>query len=146
MTQPDPVVDFDDVLEGRVANGTVAFVGTEPVADLAARAGAAGWRLFHVDVSAATGKDDVLDAWRSAADFPGWFGGNWDALADSLSDLSWIHAAGYVVLFEGGVELSQNDQRSADTNSSIMDEATAHWADNGTPFVVLDRGRKPRAH
>ena len=34
-----------------------------------------------------------------ALDFPSYFGMNWDALSDCLTDMSWRPAAGYALLF-----------------------------------------------
>ena len=34
-------------------------------------------------------KDALLAALSERVGFPGWFGGNWDALSDCLRDLSW---------------------------------------------------------
>jgi hypothetical protein len=42
-------------------------------------------------------KDALLKALAAALDFPAWFGANWDALEDCLSDLP---DAGHVLLFE----------------------------------------------
>ena len=35
------------------------------------------------------GKDAILAALSRSLGFPDWFGGNWDALEDCLTDLSW---------------------------------------------------------
>ena len=46
-----------------------------------------------------------------ALEFPQWFGGNWDALEDCLTDLSWSKAAGHVLLFEGAGGLAARRAR-----------------------------------
>lgn len=129
--------DFDDVLEGRVPNGIVLFTGVDDAGDLASKAGVDGWKLIHIDGSAVSTKADYLQAWCDAAAFPDTFGHNWDALADALTDLSWLHASGYVVLVEGLDDAAEG----AATGWEIMSEACDSWADDGTPFVVLRRNR-----
>ena len=41
---------------------------------------------------------DALRAVARALQFPDWFGGNWDALEDCLSDLAWRKGEGHVLL------------------------------------------------
>lgn len=42
----------------------------------------------------------LFDAIGEALQFPDWFGRNWDALEDCLTDLSWCQADGHVFVFE----------------------------------------------
>jgi RNAse (barnase) inhibitor barstar len=49
-------------------------------------------------------KQPLLRNIAAALEFPDWFGGNWDALEDCLSDLSWHPAAGHVLVFENAKE------------------------------------------
>src|SRR5690606_39923890 len=54
-------------------------------------AGAAlDFAVVAIDFASCTGKDDALARFARALRFPEWFGGNWDALQDCLSDLSWL--------------------------------------------------------
>ena len=45
-------------------------------------------------------KEDLLDRIALAISFPEWFGRNWDALEDCLTDLSWCPAQGHVFVFD----------------------------------------------
>ena len=45
-------------------------------------------------------KAALLREIAAALEFPGGFGANWDALADSLGDLSWLSAPGYLLLLD----------------------------------------------
>jgi len=42
-----------------------------------------------VNVALAPGKEALIASIASSLGFPEWFGGNWDALEDCLTDLSW---------------------------------------------------------
>jgi hypothetical protein len=133
------VTDIGDILEGRISNG-IYRLGIDVAAnDVGATIGSAGWRLVFLDGSAVTTKAEYLQAWCDEAEFPEWFGHNWDALADAASDLSWLHANGYVVLFDNAEEFATKSAADAATALEIMAEAAAHWASNGTPFIVLLR-------
>lgn len=50
-------------------------------------------------VTLAPGKDAMLASIAASLDFPGWFGGNWDALEDCFTDLSWRKGDKHVFLF-----------------------------------------------
>lgn len=51
-----------------------------------------------VDGSAVQSRAELLDSIGAALEFPDYFGRNWDALDDCLRDLSWLPAAGYVLI------------------------------------------------
>jgi len=98
-----------------------------------------------IDFRGCTGKDEALARLATALRFPDWFGGNWDALADSLADLSWLPAPGYVLLLEGIDAWRDADPVAFETLSDVLDEATARWARDRIPFWALlpTRGAPP---
>jgi len=75
--------------------------------------------------------------------FPPYFGENWDALADCLTDLSWAPAEGYAILLSRLTGLAQQDCFTA---LDVLDEAAIFWADNGVPFFVLMEGTGRHAY
>jgi Barstar (barnase inhibitor) len=83
-------------------------------------------------------KEQLLKNIAAALQFPGWFGQNWDALEDSLTDLSWLGAGGHVLLFE--------NPRPGDDLGVLMDvlrSSAEWWAGRGKPFfaVFIDPAR-----
>ena len=74
----------------------------------------------------------LLHNMASALGFPDWFGHNWDALEDCLTDLSWRDAPGYVLLIEG--------PRPGDDLGVLIDilrSSAEFWAGRGKPFFAL---------
>jgi hypothetical protein len=47
----------------------------------------------------------LFDEWSAALQFPLYFGDNWDAFRDCLTDLAWLPAEGYVLLIADAVHL-----------------------------------------
>lgn len=92
----------------------------------------------RVDLPAGATREAILDAVAAGLAFPEWFGRNWDALEDCLTDLSWRDAAGYVVVL-GGVEPSDD----AGVLIDVLSAAATFWAARGKPFfaVLLDPAR-----
>src|SRR5215510_9162043 len=57
--------------------------------------------VTSVSLAGVRDKSELLARLSRALRFPDWFGGNWDALEDCLTDLSWLKADGHVLLIEG---------------------------------------------
>lgn len=77
-------------------------------------------------------KAALLNNMACALGFPDWFGHNWDALEDCLTDLSWRDAAGYVLLIES--------PRPGDELGVLVDilrSSAESWAGRGKPFFAL---------
>jgi RNAse (barnase) inhibitor barstar len=69
--------------------------------------------------------------------FPAYFGMNWDALNDCLTDMSWRPAAGYVLLFKNWGAFARNDPGSGETARHIFEEAAKYWQEKSVPFYVI---------
>ena len=76
----------------------------------------------------------VFEAFAHALGFPAWFGRNWDALEDCLCDLSWLEAAGYVLLLERHEALAGEE---LGTLREVLAAAAEFWAGEGKPFLAL---------
>ena len=86
-----------------------------------------------------TDKPAMLDAIAKALTFPAWFGQNWDALEDSLADLSW-HEGGVALLIEAA---DTPEHRAPDDSAMLFDilaGAADYWATEKRPFAVFLRG------
>ncbi|TMI19544.1 MAG: barstar family protein [Betaproteobacteria bacterium] len=84
---------------------------------------------------------DVFGAVAKALNFPEWFGGNWDALEDCLSDLSWRKAGGTVLVLRNCEAL---DQDRLGILIDVLASSAEFWAGRGKPFfaVFIDPARK----
>ncbi len=85
-----------------------------------------------VAIALGKGKDVILTAVARSLGFPEWFGGNWDALEDSLTDLSWREDSPRVLLFSGAV--------AGDDFGILVDiltSAAEYWRDRERPFFAV---------
>jgi hypothetical protein len=92
----------------------------------------------RVALAGARTKEELLDRIAQALSFPDWFGRNWDALEDCLTDLSWCEADGHVFMFEGAVP--------GDDLGVLIDvlaSSAQFWAARGRSFfgVFIDPDR-----
>lgn len=77
-------------------------------------------------------KAQLLKNLAVALGFPDWFGHNWDALEDCLTDLSWREAPAHVLLIEGA--------RPGDDLGVLIDilrSSAESWAARGKPFFAI---------
>lgn len=133
----DPLADL---LDGRVPAAVYRWpTATRP--DHASVTG--GWRTFILDGTELRTRETFLDACEQAFHLPHWFGRNWDALWDCLTDLSWAPAPGYLVIYDRWRELAVSDPDSWAIVRRLLDEVSRYWADRQTPFAVLLTGEGP---
>ena len=104
---------------------------------LLAGAGAAGCLVLHVDLAAARNKEDMLDAVARGLRFPQWFGHNWDALTDSLLDMGWLPAVGYVVILDHCDGIHGRAEADFVALMQVFQEAADTWREDGVPFWCL---------
>jgi hypothetical protein len=135
---------LEDLVEGRLKPGVYQWrAPAAPGAGVSGaawpdRATAAGWRTFYLNGRRARDKDSFLRLCTEAFEFPERSDGDWSALEDGLTDLSWISATGgYLVMYEAWAELAEADQRSFRTALDIFTRAVEAWQDTGTPMTVL---------
>ena len=97
---------------------------------------AIGTRLdvAHVDLAGTQDKEALLERLATALALPEWFGGNWDALEDCLTDLSWRAGAGHVILFGDPGELAADD---LGVLLEVLAAAAEHWTARGLPFFAV---------
>lgn len=113
---------------------------TEDARELAQAAQAAGLLALRLDIGHAHDKADFLDRVARGMKFPDWFGGNWDAFADCLLDLSWLPADGYLVILEKSKHFCAGHRHEFEEAMDIMAEAAEFWRAQGKPFWTLIGG------
>jgi hypothetical protein len=83
-----------------------------------------------LDVVAIDASGNALQKIAKALAFPEWFGDNWDALEDSLGDLSWRKAEGHVLVFTGYPEDSA-------VLIKVLRSSAEFWMEQGKPFFAV---------
>jgi len=112
--------------------------------ELLAAAGDAALGVARIALVDASDKEALLARIAAALDFPAWFGGNWDALEDCLTDLSWRKARAHLLLFEGYERLRSARGDDFGVLLDILGSSAECWTERGTPFfaVFVDPGRQ----
>lgn len=79
----------------------------------------------------------LFEGFASALRFPEWFGANWDALSDCLTDLSWLDESGYLITLRGYRNAFPGGNNDSETLQSVLEDACVYWQEEGVPFGVL---------
>ena len=93
-----------------------------------------GYFVAQIDKAPIRNKDELLYALDKACNFPDYFGFNWDALEDSLTDFYWQPAKGYALMLGSFGHLQSNDSK---TFMEIVQNVCITWAHRGIPFKLL---------
>ncbi len=101
-----------------------------------------GWRGFHLDGRQITDKQTFLAAMAQAMHFPDYFGANWDALEECVTDLSWTPARGYVLLYDHVIRFARSRPHEWVMARRILAQAVETWQADDVPFYVLLAGAR----
>lgn len=113
------------------------FIDARGSGAMAEAAASLDFAIARIDLEGCTEKADALERIARGLSFPGWFGGNWDALADCLGDLSWLLAPGYLLLIEHSGDWHAAQPEEFDTLLAILNEAALEWRERNVAFWAL---------
>ncbi|MFF4103904.1 barstar family protein [Streptomyces sp. NPDC001903] len=98
----------------------------------------AGWTTLRVDLAGVRGKAELMRRWGAALRVPSWFGGNWDALADALIDLSWLpQAPGRLLVVTSWRSYAGARPGDWETLQEILEEAVDFWREGGAGELAV---------
>lgn len=133
--------ELSERLRDSASSGLYAVLAAD---DVAGAARAAGLSAARISLAGVQTKEELLRRFASALGFPEWFGMNWDALEDCLTDMSWRPAEGYLLFIEdidGLDDLPLEDRRVL---FEILRSCARFWVGEATPYFVafVDPARK----
>ncbi|WP_300453465.1 barstar family protein [Accumulibacter sp.] len=98
---------------------------------------AVGLACFEIDFHDAQRIDVALAELASALDFPAWYGNNFDALKDCLTDFSWCEAAGYVLIVAHAENLHAKAPAAFQLLNQVFAAAIGEWQAQEVPLWVF---------
>ena len=116
------------------AQGVVAWPYDAALADVEAAVTEQGARFVLLDGSEVGGRVAFLELCEQAFDLPEWFGRNWDALEECLTDLA---DRAVVVAWAGWEVLEDADPEAYATAVDVFDGVARRYAADGARFAVL---------
>jgi len=135
-------VRIEAILNEEVPPGIYALKSRARASTIVQAVERRAWRCFYLDGRRIEDKATFLAASAQAMRFPSYFGHNWDAFEDCLTDLAWAPAPGYVLLYDDVTRFAAAHPNEWATTRAILADAVAHWRALGMPMYVLLRGEK----
>jgi RNAse (barnase) inhibitor barstar len=94
-------------------------------------------RPILINISQGTHVGALLKQLGETLNFPDWYGANFDALHDCLTDPDWMPGKGLVLFLTGTASLHKGDPRGFATLMEVFQAAAADLNQNGTPLWIL---------
>ncbi len=93
--------------------------------------------LLGVEIAEQSNIEKTLRQLGTAFGFPIWYGANFDALFDCLTDPDWLPAKGHILLINGIARLRNADPDDFATLLEVLQAAAEARRATQTPFWVL---------
>lgn len=93
--------------------------------------------LVRVDLADVADKAALLARLAEVLAFPQWFGGNWDALEDCLTDLGWRARARHVLLIENFGALRAGQPDDFGVLLDVLASSADYWRERERPFFTV---------
>jgi RNAse (barnase) inhibitor barstar len=101
----------------------------------------AGTKVFYLDGKKINTKETFLKQAAEAMEFPAYFGANWDAFDECITDLTWCPAQRYVILYDHADIFAQAEPTQYQIALDILNSAKEYWEANHIPlqFLVINK-------
>jgi RNAse (barnase) inhibitor barstar len=100
--------------------------------------------FFHLEGAKIEGKDQFLNHAAVALHFPDYFGKNWDAFDEMITDLSWVEGDfdGYLFYFDHIDPFHSHHKAELETALEIFQDAADAWDEEDKAFILVLSGSK----
>lgn len=96
-----------------------------------------GLQCFVLEGDRIQDKTTFLETCAQVMKFPDYFGHNWDAFEDCLTDLDWLSGKGYVLLYTQPQVFAKAAPKDWSTLVDILQTAVDDWQETDTPMYVF---------
>lgn len=130
---------IDMLLSGELAPGVYQLDMSQRPTAICRQVNVHGWRCFYLDGRTMVNKQSVLEETARVMSFPDYYGHNWDALEECITDLSWIEESGCVLLYDHAAVLVAQHPDVWATLFDIVTSAADYWNSRSRPFYLVLR-------
>jgi hypothetical protein len=128
---------LSELVKDRRASGVYILAGDAGAVEVGHIAQGNGLAFFSLSGRDVRSKDTLLQEAGKACNFPDYFGHNWDAFEECVTDMSWQPAPGYLLLVDELASLREKSPGDFDTFLAVLHDAASSWASQGKAFFVL---------
>jgi RNAse (barnase) inhibitor barstar len=134
---PDRIVAVHAVDPARCPSGVYLIDGAQRDRIVRGDAFPPRLHLAVLDRKIASSREALFAEIARTMRFPAYFGHNWDAVYDCLTDLRWLTADGYALVFDGFNILARNEPEQWQILLNLLCDACAFWQPLPRPMYAL---------
>lgn len=101
-----------------------------------------GVSIYNFDLKGLKNKKQLLEEIARLLEFPEYFGNNWDALYECLTDLQWLEFKGITLIFENAKGFEEKHPQDFKTLISVLQSAAEFYKGHSKLFMVLVHDRQ----
>jgi RNAse (barnase) inhibitor barstar len=135
--------NITDLFSGELEGGVYHLLDSIAVGDLEKLSKLDRAQLYYLDGGEISDKNHLFERLAQVMNFPDYFGHNWDALADCLTDLDNENIDRYVLILDRLDRFANQDRQQWETLLDICQSVVAYWQDTETPMYILLGGNSP---
>ena len=135
-----PSPELTQLLASEHPSGVYWLKTHASVAELQKHSRAKSLTFFHLEGKKIEKKDQFLNHAAVAMKFPDYFGKNWDAFYDCLTDMEWVESNGYVIYFDHTDGFADHHESQLETVIELFQDAVDFWKGDGKSMLVVLSG------
>jgi RNAse (barnase) inhibitor barstar len=132
-----------DLFGGKLNPGVYRLVSPISQLELANLSRDADANLFYLDGQQIVDRQSLFHQFAIVMEFSDYFGHNWDALSDSLTDLDVDDAQRQIIVLDRFDNFESDNSQQWLILLDICQQAVEYYRDTNTPMSILLRGELP---
>jgi hypothetical protein len=96
-----------------------------------------GVKVFYLDGRAINSKKSFFSKAAEVMQFPEYFGHNWDAFDECITDLEWVPAKRYVLIYNKPNLFAETNPLDWQIAYDTLQSAVDYWQSTDTPMDLL---------
>jgi Barstar (barnase inhibitor) len=133
-----------NILKGEMSPDVYRLVNPISFVELESLNRDCGAKLFYLDGNEIVDRASLLQQFATVMQFPEYFGHNWDALADCLTDLDEDEVDRHIIIIDRLDNFAIANPQQWLTFLDICKSTVKYWQDTDTPMYMLLRGDSPQ--
>ncbi|UBF24964.1 barstar family protein [Kovacikia minuta CCNUW1] len=134
---------LDDILQGNLHPGIYRLTTEINLDAYFSQLREQGWKLFSLEGERIANKSDFLQACAQVMHFPPYFGNNWDAFEECMTDPGIISINQLILLYNHPENFAQNEPNQWKTAVYILRTAIEYWSEKNVLMYVLFNTNHP---
>jgi RNAse (barnase) inhibitor barstar len=126
-----------EIIQGKITPGIYELSLTISPVELSQLCQEYNCKLFYLDGERIFDKPGFFQSCLGAMDLPEYFGNNWDAWEDCLTDLSWCQASSYLLVYPKSQNFASHSPQDWAIFLDVLSSAISYWEEQKTPFSVI---------